>query len=807
MGGEAGEAEAVFATKRIMSDLQRDIPKELRKLGLPTNIPDASVNSASDLADAVLRHWNNSYAAKGPDRLNFGRIMPRKDLIAAIEKHAVGRVQGGPLAGAEEAAVKAAGTKLAESKATLEPLGAGFARAVFKDADGSALKIAKKASGIAQNRSEAELSGRSSILNPVIAHAPDYSWVKQPLVKGFELGDEMKMAQHLGLATEDPNWLRKLAEGTFAEPLTPAAEEFQKGLQQVIREIPELDARDLAKAAQWGVDAEGELKLIDYGFQGADARKGTAVGQLDATAASAKPVSDKAVRASFEEMDRLWRVISAQEKKIKPIIGESEGLKPLANRLRTALQNEDTFGSAAKAHRELTTAVEREAAARDTLAAHFPSKGGKVDRQSVESFTKKLDRVTGEQRVQALADWVDTQNALANTARDHMDVSFAHNNQRLVKEYGDVFKRLREDVLSLNAQDRLLQVNRNQGIIPGLALGSGLAAMGLGPAGHAVGNMLGQTIMNPGRAARSLAALMQFKTQVAGHIEDRIGKIITGTGAVRKLPIQAPRFVGAMISGTDKERQEAYHDHLEEMQAVMEPTAYINHVTPQLATIADAAPDHATQIAQQGQKTLAYLANELPKPLSSLGPQKPFDFLNPGPPGDNEFTRATAGRKVDESNPDTKEEIRLAYQRRANAQPSPEDIRRYGRVAAVAVGGAPALLDAIERGNLNKAEVRAFKSLFPHQDADLQMQIIDMLRKGGNKVSKKTERSLMLYLGDAPDAAKTSFQQGIYAEEISEGAAAGAAPNLPTPNPRAPKLIGPLSTPTDAMANWPFPTQ
>jgi len=163
-------------------------------------------------------------------------------------------------AGAERAAMQ----RLQQMREAGTPqLGEGYTRAVF-DEGGRAVKVAKKPAGIVQNRSEAELSGRNSVINPVLEYAPDYSWVKQPKVQPFEYPEDM--ARQLGLP-EDENWLRQMVEGKYAGELTPAAQEFQSRLGRVLKDVPELDTRDLGKAAQWGMTPEGKIVLLDYGFR------------------------------------------------------------------------------------------------------------------------------------------------------------------------------------------------------------------------------------------------------------------------------------------------------------------------------------------------------------------------------------------------------------------------------------------------------------------------------------------------------------------------------------------------------------
>lgn len=835
-----GSSTKILGETSALESIFRKLPKEIQERGLPVGLKDADVNTTEDLVQAIEQNRAHKQAtipgAWSPDKVE--QVLGNRVAQTMI------RGKASPVA------------ELALSRLAKPALDTAALRTQVDDAISSLSKEAKKHT----NRG-AKWTGPS--IESVVE--PEYSGLEAKWGNDWahlKLGESQLLPAKVALGTaeapsaEVSGWVedrqRKMyqllsdpatrppmvdADGTVT--LYRGANNLEGGGSLPVRELSSWSDSP-TKAGGYGehlyqakvpiediwawhghnnafssgnkrlerewvvLNGQGEIPVTRVNPEDVEGLTKARLSQLKATgkmepapapspsklsrfADSSRPVSDQNVKEIYRELDRVHRILDGQGKKIKPILGESRTIGDVAKGIRDRLQDESTWGGAARIHKELSDAVEREAGARATLGDHFPSRAGKVDRGSVLAFTKSMDRVTGEPRMQALADWIDSQNHLADTARANMDVSFSHRGQRLVKEYGDVFKRMKEDVLSLNAQDRLLKSNRAQGVIPGMALGTGLASLGLGPVGYAAGNAIGNTILNPGRSARQLAAILEYKKQIAGHITERIGKIVTGSGVARKLPIQAPKWIGAMIDGSPKERQDAFESHRKELEDISDPVSYINHISPQLTPIAAAAPDHANQIAIQGQKTLAYLANEMPKPVSSLGPQAPFNFINPPKP--------KSGSPFD-------------VKPRQAARALPEDIRRYGQVAAIAVGGTPALLDAIERGNLNAAQVRAFKSLFPHQDADVQQQLVTELGRGGNKVSPKVQKSLMVYLSaGAQDSAVTQFQQGIYAENIAEESGGGAAANLSTPNPRAPVMIGPLSTPTDATANFPFPTQ
>lgn len=156
---------------------------------------------------------------------------------------------------------------------------------MFDDA-GQALKVAKKPAGVKQNQAEVELSGQSPVLNQVVDYDPEYNWVKQRMATPL---DEAGLAKHTGLPVENQDsWLKDMAGGSIGPQSTPEAQEFYERLNQVMREVPKVDPRDLGKASQWGLDTSGKPVLIDYGFL-----KGMPLGLAGLGAAAASGKTEK----------------------------------------------------------------------------------------------------------------------------------------------------------------------------------------------------------------------------------------------------------------------------------------------------------------------------------------------------------------------------------------------------------------------------------------------------------------------------------------------------------------------------------
>lgn len=170
----------------------------------------------------------------------------------------------------DPAAMEAARKKLGE----MDPdsyLGEGWARKVYDD-KGQAAKIAKAPRGILQNEAEVKVwesipaeKRKTSVLNPVVSHSPDFSQVNQRLVEPLDTGS---ISKYMGMAEEGvEDRLRQMAHPDFQGPWpTAESQELQERMRQALQEAPIVDYQDVGKASQWGLDKRGKPVLIDYGF-------------------------------------------------------------------------------------------------------------------------------------------------------------------------------------------------------------------------------------------------------------------------------------------------------------------------------------------------------------------------------------------------------------------------------------------------------------------------------------------------------------------------------------------------------------
>jgi hypothetical protein len=149
---------------------------------------------------------------------------------------------------------------------TLTPLGKGRTREVFEKR-GVAVKYALSDAGRTANRAEASLFRESpDYLNPVLEHAEDYSWLKQP--KLLVLPDQ-ELAQRVGLGKGQrfQTAMTNLITGNHAAlPRgNPQWDEFERAMHFLMQRVPGLE--DVERANQWGIRPDGRMVVIDYGQQ------------------------------------------------------------------------------------------------------------------------------------------------------------------------------------------------------------------------------------------------------------------------------------------------------------------------------------------------------------------------------------------------------------------------------------------------------------------------------------------------------------------------------------------------------------
>ncbi len=767
--GVGSKADNQTATK-LLNDV--DWGPELRKLGPMPKLDGSRYNSPDELADAVLEHWGRKQADAGlRTSEKAAKVKPKTEspddaFLRSVFESASGDSQYGP----------------------------GMNRGFISDI------VAKSGLPVEQvHKRLAKLQEKGKLVL-YASDGPEGDLLPEQLAAGMP-----------GPAGGRPRTFVRLdpaASKALAGKYTPAAGATPAGLPD--RQWVADKIRGSAK--QWMERFQDESELVTP--DGLQLGPGTKIldtqtrrwltpkefakregvnlpSELEEAAGKGLPVDDAAVREAYRELDQVYRVLAAQERKIKPLIPETEGLSAASRALAHRLQDDTVFGGAAAAHRELTETAERMAAARDKVDSLLRFEGGKVDRARVKAFTKNLDKVQGDAGVDALAEWVRATRSMGEATGKHLRGLEGYDAaaKQIGAEFDAVYKRMSDDVLTLNAQDRLLQVSRDQGVVPGFAVAGALSAVGLGaavPAAYAATN----AILNPGRAARAVASMMTFKEQVAAGIKSRVHNLFNNYGPpVRASAVAAtlPKLTQVMMGGSPSERREAYLEHRAELEAMSDPATYMSVVAPQLAEFGQDLPAHAAALAAKGPALAGIVEAYRPAPLSASQPT-PSQFYH--------HASQAAAEKAYRGEPKP----------RPQDLPADEDIRQYGMVLAIA-SSPGVVLDWAKSGQLRKSHVQALQAMYPHMYSMMHAQMIGAASDAaerGKRLSPVAARALDLFMNPGPplpaDVARMAQQQLMYEEERKIAEMAGGGP---AKGPKKPKSADMAPT-SDHHQSFPF---
>lgn len=151
----------------------------------------------------------------------------------------------------------------------IEKLGTGGSRAVFLLSSKSVLKVALHGFGIAQNKQEIELSANASTEVPiarVLTSDPDGLWLVAQLVRQVKDEDEFAslVGYDLSEATEQVQYM-------FMDDkagISLKREDYDPGIWMMWSAVKagDLNLADIEYLEHWGVNPDGEIVLLDYGF-------------------------------------------------------------------------------------------------------------------------------------------------------------------------------------------------------------------------------------------------------------------------------------------------------------------------------------------------------------------------------------------------------------------------------------------------------------------------------------------------------------------------------------------------------------
>lgn len=439
--------------------------------------------------------------------------------------------------------------------------------------------------------------------------------------------------------------------------------------------------------------------------------------------------------------------------------------------LRNHLEDESVWGQAGSLQRELNAAYASRNAAWEELQNKFKfyesaDRNLKVDRAGVSSYVGAMDRMRGDRAFEALDAWQAANTKYADVLDKYFtDQSLGAESKALNKMFSAARKDLSERVEVFGASKRLMETARQQfgygnaGALAGALLG------GLSPLGVA-GAAIGESILNPGRAALMRANLGAVLQRVNAHVGARVENLVTGAKrAVPSLPT-AQRMVGRttldmLSSRSPEERRAAYEKRLDEISRLSDPRTFGDHMAQQTLGLSADAPKHADAVTASAARALGVLKASVPAP-------------RPGSTGDGWNA--------------------------ADAHPIPHDrdIKRFAEVDHALSAPIDALLGHAEKGYVPDHVVSAVEQAYPQVLESIQTLMALSVGKGKKRVSGARQRVLSSLMRD--DRGLSSQIRSYQAVHHHH------AQPAPTP-PAAPKSTSRRSasyqTPSDRLESYP----
>jgi hypothetical protein len=441
--------------------------------------------------------------------------------------------------------------------------------------------------------------------------------------------------------------------------------------------------------------------------------------------------------------------------------------------LRNHLEDETVWGQAGGLQRELNQAYASRSAAWEELQNKFKfyesgNKQLKVDRAGVASYVGQMDRMRGDRAFEALDEWQAANGKYADVLDKYFTgQSLGAEARALNKMFSAARQDLSTRVEVFGASRRLIGRAQQQfgfggngGVLAGVLLGA------LGPLG-AAGAAIGESILNPGRAALIRANLAGVMQRVSAHMEARVENLVTGAKrAVPSLPT-AQRMVSRttldmLNHSSPKERRAAYEKRLEEISRLSDPRTFGDHIAQQTLGLSADAPKHADAVTGTAARAMAVLQASIPQ-------------ARPGSTGDGWNT--------------------------ADAHPIPHDrdIKRFAEVDHALQAPVDALLDHAEAGYVPDHVVRAVEQAYPQVLQSLQTVIALSVGKGKHRVSAARQRVLMsLMQDDASQGAQIRSYQSIH----HKAASAPTPPATPKSGSSSKRSASYL-TPSDRLDSYP----
>lgn len=448
--------------------------------------------------------------------------------------------------------------------------------------------------------------------------------------------------------------------------------------------------------------------------------------------------------------------------------------------LQDHLESTETWGKMGDVQAEMNRAWKARNDAFKRLRDHIAfDRDGRVDPGGLQNYLNKVDKFRGDGAVEALNDWHQAHGVFADAVDKHFaEAGVGARSRELGKKFVSVRQEIEDGVRSFNTVQRL--IGRRYQVFGGAGLGGGLVggAVGaaFGPAG-AVGGMAAQevlsAVLDPGRRALNMANMSNLMDKVAPWIDRRAKALVRGkdvafrgaTGPFGQRLIA--KSTQAMLNAKSAaDRRDAYHERVEELRRLADPSMFADHLASQLVGFSDHMPAHGRAINAAATSAVNYL-------MATMPPARPGTTGNGGA-FDSLFSKPT---------------------------PHDRDIQRWAEIDR-AVQDPMSIVDHAHRGWVASHTVKAVETVHPHFTRTLRNSLV---AHAGNlaapPLANHSRTVSQLLGGPAADGGMVRRAQAVHQAQAQKQMGSGAPkpPQVKT-QPRSTAI----QSNSDKLENYPL---
>jgi hypothetical protein len=300
------------------------------------------------------------------------------------------------------------------------------------------------------------------------------------------------------------------------------------------------------------------------------------------------------------------------------VVHDTYGMRGAYRLIRQFLENEEVFGPAATAQREINAAVSKSLDEEGVMLSEFTrgvSKSGKrvADRGKIFSALRNIDSPTKDIALEYLDRYVSNEKALLDVAEKHYELSSsakakAEDIRSSIKRLGEILSEAEKKGQELSLAKMLrAREGTNQvmstlagaaggvaGGLPGGAIGGWMGGTAGGLGGRAVGKLMAERAVRPIHYAEQMAEAAEAADRFSKAVHDRVGNVFS-------------RAKAKAIGVPTKNRSEKFNELATKIRTVAAGTVSIGQ------HIADKAPQTAAALDDHAKLVVTNLAKNLPE--------------------------------------------------------------------------------------------------------------------------------------------------------------------------------------------------